>query len=160
VEKLAESGNERVEAVREQIARLEDMKDQIPEDTPEDEAESAGEEEREGVQPREIPTGGPLSEDEEAMQAAIDVALLRGYKSRPVNNQRSYWEGVVRPELVQVSRYLKKAGIEASVPYNPGDETREGIVQTINVFINKLIDLGEILTREATGSTLAQVPGE
>jgi hypothetical protein len=131
VEKLAKTENTKVKAATEQVKRLEDMKEQIPE-------------------------GGGQSDE-----ASRGIVLETAATLVPDNKKaaKKYWEGVVRPELKILSAYLKAAGMPITVPNVPSDYSKAGIEQVINQVINALIDLAEQLKEETEESTLEKAPG-
>jgi hypothetical protein len=131
VEKLSKTDNAKVKATTEQVKRLEDMKEQIPE----------GGEKGKGTSRGGVVKGTMTLETDNKATA------------------KSYWKDVVRPELKMLSAYLKAAGMPITVPKVPSDYTKAGIEQVINQVINALIDLGEQLKKEKEESTLKKAPG-
>ena len=74
--------------------------------------------------------------------------------SAPDNVVNQFWQKVVRPELLGVATYLKEAGLGLEVPEMLSTYTVESIQQQINLFINKLIELAEIIRQEEEESSL------
>jgi hypothetical protein len=130
VEKLSKSDKTKVKAATEQVKRLEDMKEQIPEG---------------GGQAAGTSRGGTATGPVTLESAGESVA-------------KTYWKKVVRPELKELSSYLKEAGMPITVPNLPSSFTKAGIEQPINLVINALIDLGEQLKKEEEESTLEIAP--
>jgi hypothetical protein len=131
VEKLAKSEDSRVKAVSKQINRLKDIKKQIPE--------------KEG----EAGTGGGRG----LKLTTVEVTLEK--KDSPYED---YWKKVVLPELEELAKYLKEAGLALQAPKAPSDYSAGGIAQVIDQFINQLVDLGEKMKSEEKKSTLSIAP--
>jgi len=132
VEKISEGGkDEKTKAVTSQISRLKDMKSQIP---------------------------GPGSQEGGEGRGLVLETEPVELEEKQANPAEEYWNKIVHPELKAVGAYLKEAGFAITVPEKPGDFTKEGIEQQINVFINQLVDLGESLKQEKKESTLALAP--
>lgn len=137
VEKLAEGGgSERVDAIVEQIARLEDLKQQVN-----SAATNANQEDASSAE--EGASRGLVLETDEETKSVTQV----------------YWEDVVRPELETINQYLKEGGLGVDIPETLGDYSAAGIEQHINRVINKLVDLGEQIKQEEKESTLQKAPG-
>lgn len=128
---MAKTDNKKVEATTIEIKRLEDLKKQIPL----------------GI--------GQTSEETRGFTLGTEDSIELESKSAAME----YWEGDVRPELTIAAAYLRKAGMEVSVPKEPSDYSNAGIEQPINMINNKLIDLDEQIAMEGQESTLSKAPG-
>lgn len=144
-EQLSEKGSIRTRAVSEQIARLEDLKQHVSPVAALGVNGGTTSQQRSGeVGSREADEASRVTRSEVSV---LDRLPLRKY-------YRQYWDKVVRPELRQVSTYLKEAGLGLEVPEALSIYTVESLQQQINLFINKLLELAEIIQQEEEESTL------
>ena len=139
VEKLSKTENKRVKAVTEQIARLNDLKRHVMATEVGIESVFSGSQEQVG---------------ESEGETEVETRSSNTTAEVPEGTLKQLWLDVVRPELQQVATYLDAAGMGIEVPENLTTYNAESIQQQINLFINKLVDLGEIIKQEAEETTL------
>ena len=147
IERLPEKGSLRSQAVTEQIARLEDLKRHLSLPV------ILGLDDYAALPTQTSTTGSQESDGAPQDTRSITVSVNENTDpakniSAPDKVVNQFWQKVVRPELLGVAAYLKEAGLGLEVPEMLSTYTVESIQQQINLFINKLIELAEIIRQE------------
>jgi hypothetical protein len=130
IDKLGTGENKKVGAIKTQIKRLEDMKNQIP------------------------GSGGSASGE-----GSRGFKFVKAEDSGGDSSKETYWKKIVKPELEEAAAYATAGGVKAEVPDKLSDYTSASIEQQINQIINKLIDLAELLKKEEAESAVDKAPG-